>query len=62
MRAPTDEAIRFLIQRADDGEEERQMACIPIPDGEEHFYALYLEGNRFTHAGNMDDFFLLLLG
>lgn len=51
-----------LMPLLDAGEGERQMACVPIPAGEGFFDALYLEGNSFTYAGDMDDSFLLLLG
>lgn len=53
---------REALRLPDSGEYDWQLACIPIQDGEGHFYALYVEGDSFTHTGDMDDAFLLVFG
>lgn len=44
------------------GEGERQTACVPVPDGEGGFYALYVEGESLGRGGEMDEAFLTAFG
>ena len=44
------------------GQAESRILCIPVPDGEGRFYALYAKGETFSHAGEADEPFLQLCG
>ena len=51
-----------IMDKADAGRPARQILCIPVPDEEGRCYAVYVEADDFTHAEDIDDSFLLLLG
>lgn len=53
---------REALNLPDTGEFDWQVACIPIPDGEGQFYALYAEGDSFPCAEDINDAFLLTFG
>ena len=44
------------------GQAESRILCIPVPDGEGRFYALYAAGEKLSRAGEPDEPFLQLSG
>lgn len=44
------------------GQAENRILCIPVPDGEGRFYALYAAGEKLSRAGEPDEPFLQLSG